>query len=826
MGIGVGSQIAMNYSVYDKTFRENFRIENFSVKYVINISGKADDEEIMPPFPGIKGTDSCEDWDPPMESYNRGLMDWEDLDYWQMYHGTPKAYITLKKAKELWTNDLGNITTIKVKPAVGTNTSQLAVHLEEQLDSAIDHGDAGISISAIKQDSVGSAEGVQILTETFIAFGAVVILAGMVLIVMLVGALVEERKREIGTLRAVGSKRGQVAKLFVFEGAALSSIASLIGTFVGIAIAYVCIFLTNTYWPNIVEGNVISLHFSLTTLAVGFAAGFLIALITFVIASYAASGIRISEALKGVTPAEIKTRKLGAPISIAALGLFCTLLFLFVDLGESLTSLTGLLGPVLILLTIPFFFSSHKGLSMAVTAPIAIIYTIIFDLIYAAGSASSFVLFFLSGFVIVAACVFAIALNFKTIAASNRRLLSKLRAKTATVTVAFLNPIRKLGRTALSIGLFAIVIFTLVALSANIAGQQTNLDTAIEDQGGGYDVIGDTSVSLRFDLGNSTARSEEGLDDFPNETGVVQFFTFGAPGGTCTNLNKDLPPRLIGANETFVQDNTLKFSSALNHDEEDADLMWSDLNTAREDGAIPAIGELNTVIWILQKDLGGNIEIVDEFGKTRQLVIVGITHNSIFPGSVFISEDNIESLYPTKSEYNFFLFETQNPSDLIVYLETNLSAYGMDARKVEDAVKENLAVEWSYMSLFQSLLILGLFVGAAALALRTAKAVVERRKEIGILRALGFTKNMVLKVFLFESIYIALWGVFVGIFAGILVSVLFFGPTSEAGYVAVVPWLAIVTITFVVIITSLIAAALPSIKAAKMEPVNALRIEE
>jgi ABC-type lipoprotein release transport system permease subunit len=157
MGIGVGSNLMLNYSIYSvvqSSLEEEFRFENFTVKYVVEIEGKADDEEIMPPFPGIKGTDSCADWNPPMDSYNISLMDFEDLDYWQQYHGTPKAYITLDKAKELWANDFGNLTTIKIKPTDGTNASLLFNFVDEELNTTIGYKDAGLSLSTIKLDSI------------------------------------------------------------------------------------------------------------------------------------------------------------------------------------------------------------------------------------------------------------------------------------------------------------------------------------------------------------------------------------------------------------------------------------------------------------------------------------------------------------------------------------------------------------------------------------------------------------------------------------------------------------------------------------------------
>jgi ABC-type lipoprotein release transport system permease subunit len=473
MGIGVGSPLTINYSVYDNAFRETFRFENFTVKYVINISGKADDEEIMPPFPGIKGTDSCNDWDPPMDSYDRDLMDWEDLTYWQLYHGTPKAYITLDKAKELWTNDLGNLTTVKLKPSSGTNTSQLVQHVNDQFNLSIGHRDAGLSVGKIKEDSVNSASGVMILTETFIAFGAVVIIAGMVLIAMLVGAMVEERRREIGTMRAVGSKRGQVARVFVFEGTFISSIASFFGTFAGIGIAYICIYLTNAYWSNIVEGNVVSLHFTYTTLVLGFVAGFLLALITYAIATYTASKLGIAESMRELRPVKPKAARMKAPISVLGLGILFLVLFIVVDLGVTFSLLLGLLGPFFILMAVPFLLpSSYRGIGAAIFAIVSIIYVVLYDILVGVGSSAALILFFASGFAIIAASVLAITLNMESIAAADIWLLGKLRAKSSVVKVALLNPIRRIGRTAMSIAMFAIVIFTLVALSANISGQQ------------------------------------------------------------------------------------------------------------------------------------------------------------------------------------------------------------------------------------------------------------------------------------------------------------------------------------------------------------------
>src|SRR5438046_9342713 len=63
---------------------------------------------------------------------------------------------------------------------------------------------------------------------------------------------------------------------------------------------------------------------------------------------------------------------------------------------------------------------------------------------------------------------------------------------------------------------------------------------------------------------------------------------------------------------------------------------------------------------------------------------------------------------------------------------------------------------------------IGLLVGIAGLAVITLRAVVERRTQIGALRAIGFTRRMVLYVFLLEIALIEVLGVGIGVALGIV----------------------------------------------------------
>lgn len=820
LGISEGSTITLNFSVYDKAYEEVRVYEDFTVRYVVNLTGKADDSELMPPFPGIKGKASCGDWNPPIP-INYSIMVNEDLDYWITFGGSPKAYITLRKAKELWANDLGEITTIKVKPTPGTNATVLAQWIGKELNESIGYHDSGISISQIKREAIDSAEGVQIVTETFLAFGSVVIIAGMLLIVLIVATSAEERKKEIGVIRTLGATRRKTTLAFAFEGSLLAITASTIGALFGIVVALVCVWLTNTFWSNIVEGNRIVLFLSPSTVLLGLVSGFLIALITFTLSSYAISRMRIVEALRNVLWEASKKSRGFAPVISILLGVILIALGLFVWGDPTALGILLLLGPIMVVIGAGFLVSRKHDTrwGTGVASLFSIFYTLAFDIAYlSAFKEPPFLLFFLSGFVMVLSASLALW--------SAIDLIAKLFGQTPVTMVAFSNPSRKAGRTALTTAMFGLVIFTLVALTFNISGQQANIDRAVAEQSGGYQVVAEATIPLRFDLGDEQARNENKIVGFPGGISVAQFLTFGSPGGTCSNLNNKLPPRLIGANETFLHENTLKFSSALNHNPSNAEGVWSELYEEHPNGYIPVVGDTNTIVWIYEKGVGDTIDVVDERGRQRKLIITGVLRSSIFSGSVFLSEENLRELFPTRAEYALFLFKTDEPEVLVPYLEKNLSEYGVDALIIDEKVMEDLEVEWSYMSLFQTLLLFGLVVGTGGLALTSAKSVSERRNEIGVLRSLGFTRKMVLSTFLVENLYISLSGTVLGVFFGLIASYIFFGPIGGQGYGVSIPWLTIAAIIMTVLISTVLSTAGPSIRAARMRTVEALRMEE
>src|SRR5207245_10143837 len=105
---------------------------------------------------------------------------------------------------------------------------------------------------------------------------------------------------------------------------------------------------------------------------------------------------------------------------------------------------------------------------------------------------------------------------------------------------------------------------------------------------------------------------------------------------------------------------------------------------------------------------------------------------------------------------------------------------------IEESIEQGELILLSFFGLFVGCLALGLVVGVAGVGIISIRSVVERRNEIGILRALGFRKRMVMLAILLESSYIALLGIILGVSLGVDLAYAFTAQTNS-GLSVVIP---------------------------------------
>ncbi|MBU4220201.1 MAG: FtsX-like permease family protein, partial [Euryarchaeota archaeon] len=121
--------------------------------------------------------------------------------------------------------------------------------------------------------------------------------------------------------------------------------------------------------------------------------------------------------------------------------------------------------------------------------------------------------------------------------------------------------------------------------------------------------------------------------------------------------------------------------------------------------------------------------------------------------------------------------------------------------------------------------------GAVGIANTMFMSVMERTRQIGLLKSLGATDNEVMKLFLIESGLFGVVGGVIGVTTGILISVLIssiglqmMGPGGTMSTV-VSPQLIIFALAFSIIV-GVLSGVMPARAAAKMNPVDALRFEQ
>jgi putative ABC transport system permease protein len=101
-------------------------------------------------------------------------------------------------------------------------------------------------------------------------------------------------------------------------------------------------------------------------------------------------------------------------------------------------------------------------------------------------------------------------------------------------------------------------------------------------------------------------------------------------------------------------------------------------------------------------------------------------------------------------------------------------------------------------------------------------AVNERTREVGLIKAIGGRKKDVRRQFLFESILISVLGAVFGIILGVLVGNIF-SLVLHTGFV--IPWMWVVIGIVICSVVGLAAGIYPAMKAASLNPINALRYE-
>jgi putative ABC transport system permease protein len=216
---------------------------------------------------------------------------------------------------------------------------------------------------------------------------------------------------------------------------------------------------------------------------------------------------------------------------------------------------------------------------------------------------------------------------------------------------------------------------------------------------------------------------------------------------------------------------------------------------------------------------------------TFDVTVIGVLEQSAITGyGLIISQETLEKgLNAELPEPTYFvrLAEGVDPVSTSAALESVFLKNGLESVDLIQEMRDAMATQLVFQQLLLGFLTVGLVVGVAALGVISTRAVVERRQQIGMLRALGFQRQMVSWIFLIESSFVALLGIGLGAGLALIPAAQMITEIAAdiPGLTFQVPWKEILFVSGLAYAMTLLTTWLPAVQASQVIPAEALRYE-
>ncbi|MBN2412120.1 ABC transporter permease [candidate division KSB1 bacterium] len=723
-----GDTIRIDYYVPGPARQLLEKSTSLKIAAIVPIMGRTADKHLMPGFPGLADADNCRDWDPGIP-IDLDKIRQKDEKYWDTYRGTPKAYISLLTAQNLWENRFGKLTAIRF-PVSSINPESIQSAILNNLKPA----SVGLVFRPVLEEGLIATKEAVDFGQLFLGLSFFIIVSALILTGLLYILGIEKRANETGLLLAVGYKTGQVKKLYLGEIFIIAVVGSLLGIMFGILYNQIVLFGLGSLWRGAVGTSSLTLHIVPVTLLIGFAAGIFIIFI--------AIGLVIQrQSLKSIVDLQQAQSRYHDSLSRKKINI------------AILTTLISLVGVFIILIT------TDPGRGHEASA----VFFGAGSLLLIAGLCSSYLIL---------------------IRVSRKTDVSSLNLSGLGVR----NNSRNRKRSLAIIGLLACGIFIVIGVGANRQGSLLHAEKR-ESGTGGFAFWGETVSPVLYDLNSQKGRKFFELDteEFENAD-FVQMRRKSGDDASCLNLNRVRQPAILGLDPAELDKRgAFTFSKTIGNI--DKSHIWLELNKKYADNVIPAIADETVIIWGLGKAVGDTLNYINENGQPLKLVLIAGLVNSIFQGHVLIAENLFIDQFPSAGGYNVFLADVPKENQQIFekHLTFIMQNFGLELIPSYVRLAEFNKVENTYLSIFLSLGGLGLILGSIGLGIIVFRNILERRGEMALLSAVGFSRQSIMRLLLSEHIFLLIAGLLTGTVSA-LISILpvFFTPGISVPYFSIV----------------------------------------
>ena len=720
-----GDTLRLSYYVSDALGELRTESATFRLHAVVPLEGPANDPGFTPEYAGVTDTDSVADWDPPFPIDLKRIRD-KDEDYWDRHRATPKAFVSLTDGQRLWAsehNRFGRLTSLRLY----CPSAELASTADRFTQALLTHADPaglGLTFDPVRERAQDASQGATDFGGLFAGFSFFLIVSAALLVALLFRLGVERRAGEVGLLSALGFSPGRIRGLLLAEGALLAAIGAVGGLFAARGYAWLMLAGLRGWWSAAVNAPFLRLYDSATSYLIGGVVSLIVATIS------------IAWSLRGLTLLPPRALLAGS-----------------VQSGSVIKRKRSSIGATITLV-------------LAVVAACVLV-----ALTLTTSAVSQSIAFFLSGTALLIAFLAALT---RCLRIEPHRIITTA-GLTAAVRLGLRNARRRVGRSILTAGLIASATFLITSLHA-MRLEPPNDVTARDSGTGGFSLYAESALPLPYDLNTTAGRSELGLTDADNDAlADVTFIPFRLRDGdetSCLNLYRPTRPRLLGAPETMIDRGGFTFSTTSAETDAERRHPWTLLHRTFADGAIPAIADEAAALWQLHVGLGDDVAITDERGRQVPLRLVALLNGSVLQGELVIAESQFKRLFPSIAGPAFYLIEA--PADraaaIEATLEKDLTDFGLAVRSTRQRLAELHVIQNTYLSTYQTLGGLGLLLGTLGLAAVLLRNVWERRSELALLRALGFSRSALGVMVLSENLALVAAGLAAGLVSAVVVA--------------------------------------------------------
>ncbi len=298
--------------------------------------------------------------------------------------------------------------------------------------------------------------------------------------------------------------------------------------------------------------------------------------------------------------------------------------------------------------------------------------------------------------------------------------------------------------------------------------------------------------------------------DFNNLTNIISNLDKGFDGLNLTSQNYVIIPQKISEKIFMNSSSLITNNSVINEDKNYfIDNKKVTINNLKEITSVKS-----------------NLSMNDTFVVLR---IINSTGNPIVDNSIFIDLNKGKEILEKSDDYDL-LFLTYDNIDKVDNIVKDVQKYFNNQVTILNSleiIKSLTKFIIGISTFISSIAIFSLIVGSIGIIITIYTSVVERTREIGIIKALGGTNRVILGMFLTESVFLGMIGAIVGIVFGflgshVLLSGFLYFLNLPLNIYPVFNIIEISKIGIIVIVLSIFSGLYPAYKGSKISPVHAL----